>query len=172
MEVDDVRQDSSVSRKAVLYALLVHLCSCVWFHVCLNHKSLLFTPSWVWLRWAHGQTGQNPSTRTGPVCRGSSRGWRLAEWTEWRSARGWLNQLLPHPHHQSPSCFSELDTHWKSHQKYHWYVDKEMLFLWNNDVSVITHYFHRCRFPAPPAVIKISLFWGKCLTCQMVDLWA
>ncbi len=36
----------------------------------------------------------------------------------------------------------------------------------------ITYYFHRCRLPAPPAVMKMSRFWGKCLTCHIVDLWA
>lgn len=35
-----------------------------------------------------------------------------------------------------------------------------------------THYFHKCRFPAPPVVIKMSRFWGKCLTCHIVNFWA
>lgn len=74
---------------------------------------LLFTPRWVWWQWARGQTGQSLNTHTGPACRGSSPGWRLAEWTEWRSVRGWRSRLRPHPRHPSPFCFSEQDTHWK-----------------------------------------------------------
>lgn len=35
-----------------------------------------------------------------------------------------------------------------------------------------TYYFHRHMEPAPPVVIKISLFCGRCFTDQTVESWA
>lgn len=76
---------------------------------------MFITPCWVWWRWVRGRTDRSPSTRTGPACPGSSPGWRLAEWTAWRSAAGWHCRPRPLRYHPRPSCSAELDTRWKAY---------------------------------------------------------